>query len=272
MRIELLNPALLRRALAIYLSHAWPGRAGRKGPEVPEDRSGDELLDLFTDETKKEAGRASRRFILRLGNRRYPHMKLVFEEYLVPEEFVFSVDTHDELELKPDYPDYEAWQELKERNREIKGRIEESWRSAGIPTYASLRDIVRGAERRPAREVPHAKILVADDQREIADAVASILIEEGYDVLLAHDGEEAAATALRERPDLILMDYQMPRLDGVQAAQRIRRSLPKRECRILLATAALMDLSAVEEADGFLMKPYSREILISFIQALLRQR
>ena len=64
----------------------------------------------------------------------------------------------------------------------------------------------------------------------------------------------------------------MPRLDGVQAAIRIRKTLKKNECRILLATAALMDLSAVAEADGFLLKPYSKDILFSFIHALLGQR
>lgn len=99
--------------------------------------------------------------------------------------------------------------------------------------------------------------------------VAALLLNEGFDILLAHDGEEAVATAILERPDLILMDYQMPRLDGVQAAVRIRKTLPKGQCRILLATAALMDLSAVKEADGFLLKPYSKEILLSFIHALI---
>jgi CheY-like chemotaxis protein len=208
------------------------------------------------------------RYVKRLGNERYPHMKLVVEEYLVPGEFVFSVDTHDHLDLEPTFPDYEAWQELKAWNQGVKDRIEELWRGADLPTYATLKEMIEG-EARPAREARGHRVLVVDDERDIADAVASILIGEGYEVFLAHDGEEAVETAIRERPHLVLMDFQMPRMDGVEASIRIRDVCAKHECRILLATASLVDLSRVSEADGFLLKPYSRDILVSFIHALL---
>ncbi|MHC4858612.1 MAG: response regulator [Planctomycetota bacterium] len=270
MRIEELTCRLVRHAIDVYLSVAWPGREDEKRPEVVPGSRGQEILDRFTDESKEDGGRISRRHVLRLGNSNYPHMKLVVEEYLLPDEFVFSVDTHDQLDLKPDYPDYEEWQELKERNRELKARIEERWRAARIPTYAALREMV---ERTSEKKLPaglRGTILVADDERDIADAVASILIAEGYDVLLAHDGEEAVETAIRERPDLILMDFQMPRMDGVEAAVKIRKTQPRDCCRILLATASLVDLSAVGEADGFLLKPYSKEILVSFIHAMMQ--
>jgi CheY-like chemotaxis protein len=266
MDLDHLTAELIHRAIALYLSVAWPGREEEKTPEIALSGRGAELLSGFTDEPKREG---DRRHILRLGNTRYPHMKLVVEEYLLPGEYVFSVDTHDELELKPDYPDYEAWQQLKETNRDIKARIERVWREGGIPTYADLKEKAHKEKRTNGALGEGRTVLVVDDEREIADAVATLLITQGFDVLLAHDGEEAVETAVRERPDLILMDFQMPRLDGVQAAIRIRKSLSKKECRILLATAALMDLSAVAEADGFLLKPYSKDILFSFINALL---
>jgi CheY-like chemotaxis protein len=195
------------------------------------------------------------------------------EECLIPDEFFISVDTHDELELKPDYPDYDKWQALKAKNREIKDEIERRWREEDLPTYASLKDLLEAEERaNPRAKARNAKILVVDDERDIADAVSALLIAAGYDVLLAHDGVEAVDTALLERPDLILMDFQMPRMDGVEAAVRIRKIHERKEVRILLATASLVDLSRVSEADGFLMKPYSRDILLSFIQALLAQK
>ena len=270
MRVSELTSGLVHEAARLYLLEAWPGREDERRPDIGEPTSVEEILEKFTDESKRDGSRLSHRYVIRLGNHQYPHMKFVFEEYLLPDEYVFTVDTHDELELKPDYPDYEAWQELKERNREIKGRIEERWRAADIPTYLTLKELVEGEKKPERKRGVGGTILVVDDERHIADAVACILIGEGFDVLLAHDGEEAVDTALRERPDLILMDFQMPRMDGVQAAVRIRKTQPKGECRILLATASLVDLSAVHEADGFLLKPYSKEILVSFINALLK--
>ena len=269
MKLEDVSRGLVERAIEIFLAMAWPGREAEKRPDLGEGSRGEELLGAFSDESTTEGDQVTRKFVIRLGNRLYPHMKFSLEEYLIEHEFFFCVDTHDELDLKPDFPDYEAWQQLKAENRRIKDEIEEGWRTAKIPTFADLARMV--AEETPDRPktLKDRRILVVDDQREIADSVASILLAEGFDVYLAHDGEEAVETAVRERPDLILMDYQMPKLDGVQAAIRIRETLPRGKCRILLATAALMDLSTVEEADGFLLKPYSREILISFIGALL---
>lgn len=269
MQLEAVSAELVERALELYLAVAWPGREAEKRPDLVLEGCGEAVLSAFTDESR---GDGDRRYVLRLGNFRYPHMKLVVEEYLLPGEYVFMVDTHDQLDLKPDYPDYEAWQALKEANRRLKAEIEGCWRNEHIPTYADLAEMAILQKRTDGVPGGGRKILVVDDEREIADAVATLLITEGYDVLLAHDGEEAVSTAVRERPDLILMDFQMPRLDGVQAAIRIRKTLKKSECRILLATAALMDLSAVAEADGFLLKPYSKEILFSFIHALLGQR
>ena len=266
MELDELSAELIDHALHLYLSIAWPGKEGDKRPDLDMAGRGAEVLSGFTDESRRDG---DRRYILRLGNSRYPHMKFVIEEYLLPGEYVFSVDTHDQLDLKPDFPDYEAWQKLKEENSQVKARIEAAWRLEGIPTYADLAKKAITEKKSGGADGGGRTILVVDDEREIADAVASLLITEGYDVLLAHDGEEAVSTAVRERPDLILMDFQMPRLDGVQAAIRIRKTLKKGECRILLATAALMDLSAVAEADGFLLKPYSKDILFSFIHALL---
>jgi CheY-like chemotaxis protein len=267
MKLSELTRELLATATEIYLSVAWPGREREKDPGIG---VGDDLFAGFSDESKTDGNRVAPRYVLRLGNLRYPHMKFVVEEYLLPGEYVIAVDTHDELELKPDYPDYEAWQELKAKNREIKVRIEERWRAADIPTYAKLKEMVERDRKAPAEPGRSGLILVVDDERDIADAVASVLIAEGYDVLLAHDGREAVDTALREQPDLVLMDFQMPVMDGVEAAVKIRAVRTKADCRILLATASLVDLTAVGEADGFLMKPFSKDVLVSFIHALLK--
>jgi CheY-like chemotaxis protein len=271
MKLGDLDHDVLNRALDIYLEVAWPGREDEKRPPIPGDGSGADLLADFTDESKEDGGKVRHRWVRRLGNRQYPHMKLVVQEFILPGEFFLTVDTHDELELKPDYPDYEAWQALKAKNREIKDEIEKRWGDADLHTLQILKKLIQDEEDTGPTPKRTAKILVVDDERAIADAVSALLIGAGYDVLLAHDGVEAVDTALLERPDLILMDFQMPRMDGVEAAVRIRNAQSRKECRILLATASLVDLSRVSEADGFLMKPYSRDILLSFIQALLDQ-
>ncbi len=265
MKLLDLTTGLVLRAVDIYLAVAWPGREAEKRPDLPDDLPPREILGTFADESKRD----SHRYVLRLGNFRYPHMKFVFEEYLIQGEYFFSVDTHDEMNLDPEDPDYAAWLELKRHNRRVKTEIESGWRRAHVPTYETLRRLVVGAETVPEEPGTRGLVLVVDDERDIADAVASVLISEGYEVVVAHDGDEAVRTAERERPDLILMDYQMPTRNGIQAAREIRALGGKRP-RILLATASIIDLSTVSEADGFLLKPYSRDILVSFIRALMK--
>jgi CheY-like chemotaxis protein len=271
MRLEELTPDLLRRAFFVYLDQAWPGREKEKMPKLVDGASGADLLAGFTDESSRRGGSGSRRYALRLGNMRYAHMKLVLEEQLVAGLYIFLVDTHDP-DIRPDFPDYDAWQALKEHNRRLKERIELGWHSAGIHTAQSLEGLVpaapaAGPSDRAGRGV---RVLLVDDQEYLLRSVAKILRQEDFDVVLARDGQEAVSLALRLRPPHVLMDYEMPRMNGVEAARAIRAALPRSETRIILATAALIDLSAVQEADGFLLKPYFREFLISFLLAVLK--
>ena len=109
MKLADLSFEMLSRAVEIYLSLAWPGREEEKRPELDNRAAGSGLLESFVDESKEEGGTVNHRYVKRLGNERYPHMKLVVEECLIPDEYFIAVDTHDELELKPDYPDYDAY-------------------------------------------------------------------------------------------------------------------------------------------------------------------
>src|SRR2546428_12901055 len=68
------------------------------------------------------------------------------------------------------------------------------------------------------------KILVVDDNEDIREMLAVLLGMQGYNVVVAADGEEAVAVAHNEEPDAILMDIMMPRLNGLEAARRIHRS------------------------------------------------
>src|SRR5205085_290432 len=110
-----------------------------------------ELLARFEKPRGGDQG-SLKRYTLRLGNARYPFMKFVVQEYLVDSEFFFSVDTHDDLDVRSDNPDYDAWVELKKHNLRLKKEIESAWARAGLPTHEDLRLLAEGiaeVEREP---------------------------------------------------------------------------------------------------------------------------
>ena len=78
------------------------------------------------------------------------------------------------------------------------------------------------------------KVLVADDDKNICELLRLYLVKEGFQVVLAGDGEEALARFSAENPDIILLDVMMPRLDGWQVCREIRK---KSECPIIMITA-----------------------------------
>ncbi len=84
------------------------------------------------------------------------------------------------------------------------------------------------------------KILVVDDNDDIREMLAVLLDMQGYRVVVAGDGEEAVLVAVREEPDIILMDVMMPKLDGLEAARRINQN-PK------LARVPIIGLSAFSD-------------------------
>ena len=115
-------------------------------------------------------------------------------------------------------------------------------------------------------------ILVVDDDRKITDMLRRTLIYEGYRVATAADGEEALTKAQSERPDLIILDWLMPKLNGLEAARLLRETT---DTPILMLTAR----DAVEHrvagldsgADDYLVKPFAPEELLARIRALLRR-
>jgi CheY-like chemotaxis protein len=91
---------------------------------------------------------------------------------------------------------------------------------------------------------PKPRVLVVDDERVIADTLAIILGQNGYDASAAYTGKEAVEKAKSVLPDLIISDVIMPDMNGIEAAIQIRKALPK--CKILLfsgqaATADLLE-------------------------------
>ena len=86
-----------------------------------------------------------------------------------------------------------------------------------------------------AAESDGSTVLVIDDDRVLADTLAEILRRHGYKPVALYSGEEALELAQRFRPDVVLSDIRMSRLDGVETARRIRSLHP--DCRVILFTA-----------------------------------
>jgi len=113
---------------------------------------------------------------------------------------------------------------------------------------------------------------VVDDERALVGMVASLLGEEGYEIVTAYDGETALRRHAEESPDLVILDRKLPKLSGDEVCKRIRASSTT---PILMLTgergaderAKLLDLGA----DDYLEKPFSARELRSRVRALLRR-
>jgi len=120
-----------------------------------------------------------------------------------------------------------------------------------------------------------ACILVVDDEEDLVWAIRYSLEDEGYEVLTAYDGVEALAITRRHRPDLIILDIIMPRLDGLQVCQTLRRdpSLASLPILFLTARSTVEDIVTGLDAGGddYLIKPFDLQELKARVRALLRR-
>ena len=118
-----------------------------------------------------------------------------------------------------------------------------------------------------------ATILVVEDNRLNMKLVRDVLEFAGYDVLEASTGEEGVELALGLRPDLVLMDLQLPGIDGTEALRRIQQSAGARLMPVVAVTASAMatDREAAVRAgfDGFLEKPINARALPSQVASFL---
>jgi DNA-binding response OmpR family regulator len=104
------------------------------------------------------------------------------------------------------------------------------------------------------------KVLIADDNRQIRMLVSAALRSGGYVIVEAVDGEAALEAAIAERPDLVLLDVTMPKLDGFEVLHLLRKRPETAGCRVILLTTAgtLADIKhgLDEGACDYLVKPF----------------
>ena len=118
-------------------------------------------------------------------------------------------------------------------------------------------------------------ILVVDDDPDIARFVEVNLRSAGYDVSVASDGEQALEKAAALRPDLVLLDVMMPRIDGFEVAQRLRRNPQTASTSIIMLTAKALStdkvLGLTAGADDYIIKPFDPIELLARVKGTLRR-
>ncbi|HNW43305.1 MAG TPA: response regulator transcription factor [Elusimicrobiales bacterium] len=120
-----------------------------------------------------------------------------------------------------------------------------------------------------------AKILIVEDEKDIARLLDYNLRKEGYRTVLAHEGSSVALLAAKERPGLILLDLMLPGLDGLEVCRRIKMDAKISSIPIIMLTAKGAEADKVVGlelgADDYVTKPFSIKELLSRVKAVLRR-
>lgn len=120
-----------------------------------------------------------------------------------------------------------------------------------------------------------ARILVAEDERDIRELIGFTLRHHGHEVLTASNGEDALAIALRERPDLVLLDIRMPRLTGYEVCRRLRAEPTTQHIPVAFLSAKGQDSEVQAGMDAgatdYILKPFAPDQLINRVALLLGQ-
>lgn len=118
-------------------------------------------------------------------------------------------------------------------------------------------------------------ILVVEDEPDLSDLVRYHLEREGYEVRAVEDGERAIAEAMRQPPDLIVLDRMLPKLPGDEVARRVRRDDRTANVPIIMLTAKAEEADELVGfalgADDYVRKPFSIKLLLARVNAILRR-
>lgn len=119
------------------------------------------------------------------------------------------------------------------------------------------------------------RILVVEDEPDLAELIAYNLRIEGHEVEIAQDGADALQKIEDERPDLILLDLMMPRLTGQQVAERLKQAPSTSSIPIIMLTAMSEETDELQGlklgADDYITKPFSMSVLLARVGAVLRR-
>lgn len=117
------------------------------------------------------------------------------------------------------------------------------------------------------------KILIADDEPNIVVSLEYLMKREGYEVVVAGDGEAALDAVAAQAPDLVLLDIMLPKKDGFEVCQQIRANPDWQELKIVMLTAKGRETEVSKGlalgADVYMTKPFSTKDLVAQVKQLL---
>ena len=120
-----------------------------------------------------------------------------------------------------------------------------------------------------------AKVLVVEDEDALATLLEYNLAKEGYDISLAPDGEEALLRVDEEAPDLVILDWMLPKVSGIEVCRRLRQGPKTRNIPIIMLTARGEETDRIRGldtgADDYVVKPFSMSELTARVRAVLRR-
>lgn len=120
-----------------------------------------------------------------------------------------------------------------------------------------------------------AKLLIVDDEKQLVEMVQMRLEANGYEVLTAGDGQEGLQMAKTEKPDLIMLDVMMPKMDGYKVCGLLKNDARYKHIPIILFSARAQqedtDIGKEAGADAYVTKPFDPPVLLAKIKALLKK-
>jgi DNA-binding response OmpR family regulator len=121
----------------------------------------------------------------------------------------------------------------------------------------------------------YKRILVIDDEVEIVKAIQIRLEQAGYETLVAHDGMEGLEKARKEKPDLIILDLMLPKMDGYKLCALLKRDKKYNHIPIMMLTAhdreMYKKMGMEMGADAYITKPFQYEMVLAKMKELLEE-
>ncbi|MCK6626115.1 MAG: response regulator [Anaerolineae bacterium] len=118
------------------------------------------------------------------------------------------------------------------------------------------------------------KVLIVDDETNIVISLEFLIAQAGYDLRIAHNGQEAMEQVAAFEPDLILLDVMMPHINGFEVCRRVRENPAWQRIKIIMLTAKGREVEVTKGlalgADAYVTKPFSTKELLAQVRDILR--